>query len=478
MKVFYLIVSALLYNLSYSPFDYKILIFLSFVILFYVLDELSSTNKIKTLLFFYILIHLFGVSWISQSLIHYSSMNIFLSLFVTLLLIIMLSIPYALIGILYKSINKNNLINILFISALFTSAEYIKSLLFGGFPWLLIGHTQNQTPLNYVYPLFGSYAVSYLVIFSSSVIYKTLRHNSHNYALISITLFLMYALIPPIKSENNKSELISFTIYQPNIYPSQSYNPKKYSEIIAKYNKVLNDNKSSNLIIFPETILPVVFKDSSEIYKSFSTSTSKEKALIVGLFTQSKQDYFNSMLIFSDSISQYNKRKLVPFGEYTPWYDSLTKLSNVLNIPLSNLSHGTSKIDSIPLSKVSILPMICFESTFPNLVNSKSDNEVIVNISNDGWFGQSLAPFQHLQIAQIRALEFNRYILRGTNTGISAVISNQGQLLEFIVNNTEGTLTGSLPTKIPRSFYSEYGDKLILMLIFFSLLANGLSRPI
>ena len=81
-----------------------------------------------------------------------------------------------------------------------------------------------------------------------------------------------------------------------------------------------------------------------------------------------------------------------------------------------------------------------------------------------------------MQIAQIRALEFNRYILRGTNTGISAVISNQGQLLEFIVNNTEGTLTGSLPTKIPRSFYSEYGDKLVDVNIF-SLLANGLSRP-
>ena len=120
--------------------------------------------------------------------------------------------------------------------------------------------------------------------------------------------------------------------------------------------------------------------------------------------------------------------------------------------------------------------MICFESTFPNLIESSSDHEIIVNISNDGWFGESLAPHQHLQITQIRALEFNRYILRVTNTGISAVIKNNGQIVDLIENNVEGTLKGQIPTKIKRSFYSEYGDILILMLIFFSLLINGLNR--
>ena len=161
---------------------------------------------------------------------------------------------------------------------------------------------------------------------------------------------------------------------------------------------------------------------------------------------------------------------------YTPWYNSLLKLSQNLNIPLSNLSSGSEKIDKISFGNVDIIPMICFESTFPNLIGSSSSHEVIVNISNDAWFGMSLAPHQHLQITQIRALEFNRYILRATNTGISAVIKNDGQIVDMIKNNEEGTLKGQIPTKMNRSFYSEYGDILILMLIFFSLLINGLNR--
>ena len=120
--------------------------------------------------------------------------------------------------------------------------------------------------------------------------------------------------------------------------------------------------------------------------------------------------------------------------------------------------------------------MICFESTFPHLITSNSNNEIIINISNDAWFGNSLASYQHLQITQIRALEFNRYILRATNTGISAVIDNKGLIVDYIENDVEGTMRGTIPTKMTRSFYSEYGDIVILMLIFFSLISRGLIR--
>ena len=179
------------------------------------------------------------------------------------------------------------------------------------------------------------------------------------------------------------------------------------------------------------------------------------------------------MVFFSDVTQTYNKRKLVPFGEYTPWYNSLLKLSENLKIPLSNLSHGPKEIDKISFGNINLIPMICFESTFPHLIESSSDNEIIINISNDGWFGNTLAPYQHLQITQIRALEFNRYILRATNTGISAVINNQGRVVDMLENNVEGTLKGQIPTTMRRSFYSEYGDLPVLMLIFFSLLIKG-----
>ena len=169
-------------------------------------------------------------------------------------------------------------------------------------------------------------------------------------------------------------------------------------------------------------------------------------------------------------------REISSLREYTPWYNSFLKLSKIINIPLSNLTHGPDFKNIITLKDINIIPIICFESTFPNLINSTSNNEIIVNISNDGWFGNSLAPFQHLQIAQIRSLEFNRFTLRVTNTGISAVIDNQGRVVDYIDNNTEGTMVGNIPTDFKRSLYSEYGDIFILMLIFFSSLTKVLKN--
>ena len=102
--------------------------------------------------------------------------------------------------------------------------------------------------------------------------------------------------------------------------------------------------------------------------------------------------------------------------------------------------------------------------------------KLIINISNDSWFGNTLAPYQHLQISQVRALEFNRSMLRATNTGISAFINNKGEVLDYIPNNTEGVITGNIPVNNNISMYSRYGDICVLMLLFLTLLSKGLIR--
>ena len=183
------------------------------------------------------------------------------------------------------------------------------------------------------------------------------------------------------------------------------------------------------------------------------------------------------MIVFSSNIALYNKRKLVPFGEYTPWYDTLINLSHSLKIPLSNISHGSEDQNEIEVNGLKIIPIICFESAFPNLTQSLVSNEIIINISNDGWFGDSLAPHQHLQITQIRALEFNRYILRATNTGVSAVINNSGFVIDHIPYNREGSITGFANVGLDKSIYSQIGDIGILMLLFLSLLFKLIKQP-
>ena len=426
------------------------------------------------MLYFSVGFHLIGVSWISHSLINYGSLGYLLSYVITFIIAIIISLPYALVG-LHQSASKNGFINLCFIASLFVIAEYLKSVIFGGFPWLLIGHTQNSTAFDFVYPFFGSLAVSYLVVLVSLSFYMAIVQRRKFYISLSILGLLMYSLT---SKEHNfltplQTNYVSFVLYQPNIYPDDSYNSNKHSSLMEKYNNILINNQSSDLVIFPETIISTPYDKNNPLYKYFQSSTNKSNLLISGLFSFENNQYYNSMIFFSDVTKTYSKRKLVPFGEYTPWYNTLVNLSENLNIPLSNLSHGSKEIDQISFGNINLIPMICFESTFPNLIKSSTENEIIINISNDGWFGKTLAPYQHLQITQIRALEFNRYILRATNTGISAVINNQGRVIDMLENNVEGTLKGQIPTRMTRSFYSEYGDLSILMLIFLSLLIKG-----
>jgi apolipoprotein N-acyltransferase len=476
LKLFYVLISATLYILSYSPFDYKILIFISLAIFLKVIEDASLNNKIGYTFFYAFLIHALGVSWVSKSLMTYGLMSIAGSILVTALFIIIISLPYILIALFHKPIIKNSFHNINLLAVVFLVVEYTKSLFFGGFPWLLIGNSQNGTMFNSIYPVFGTFMVSYIVVLMSSLFYKSFHIRQKRYILLSVILGSTY-LSTYFKSNNNEINYngqISYTIYQPNIYPDKTYDTNEYQNIISQYTKFLDEKNSTDLTILPETITPYVLSNNNKLLQRIMTASNKN--IIAGFFTKSESKYFNSMVFFSDKVEYYHKRKLVPFGEYTPWYDTVIKLSDSLDIPLSNLSHGLGSQKEIFFNDTKLLPLICFESTFPNLLKSNIENEIIINISNDGWFGNSLAPYQHLQITQVRALEFNRYILRAANTGLSAVINNHGEIIEYIPINKQGTLSGFVPINLNRSFYSRYGDISILMLLFLTLLSKGLIR--
>ncbi len=477
MNLIYLSLSALLYVISYSPFDFKILIFVSIIILLIIIDNLPSKKKALYLFYYAFLIHLIGVSWVSQSLLHYGSLDILGSTLITIIFIILISLPYSLVGFLHKPVTKNRVSNINIFAFLFVIVEFIKSIIFGGFAWLLVGHSQTETVFNFVYPVFGSYGVTYLVVFISAMMFKSYLYISKVKIFYIVLFVLIYYLFPNNaldKSYNNEN--LSFTIYQPNIYPIDSYNPAKQKKIELKYIKFLKQDIPTDLIILPETIVPYELTRGNSLYKTIRDVTSKDKIIITGLFTRENDNFFNSMVFFGENTKIYNKRKLVPFGEYTPWYDTFIELADTLAIPLSNLRHGTDNQKNFYFKNIKILPTICFESTFSNLVNSENNKEIIINISNDSWFGKTFAPYQHLQISQVRALEFNRFILRATNTGISAFINNNGRVIDYIPNNTEGIITGNIPVNNKPSIYSRYGDISILMLLFLSLLATRLIR--
>ena len=313
-----------------------------------------------------------GVSWVNESLMTYGLMDVAGSIIVTTFFIIIISIPYIIVALFHKPIKKNGIYNINLLAVSFLIAEYIKSLFFGGFPWLLIGNSQNGTILNYIYPVFGTYMVSYIVVLMSSLFYMSLYLKQKNYILLSVIFGSIYfsTYFQNNYKEVNYNDHISFTIYQPNIYPDTTYDTNEYENIVSQYIRFLEDKNPTDLTILPETITPYILSNNNELLEKIMKTSNKRNIIIAGFFTSSKNTYFNSMVFFSDKIDYYHKRKLVPFGEYTPWYDTFIKLSDSLDIPLSNLSHGPDSQKDIFFNNTKLLPLICFESTFPKMIKS------------------------------------------------------------------------------------------------------------
>ena len=173
------------------------------------------------------------------------------------------------------------------------------------------------------------------------------------------------------------------------------------------------------------------------------------------------------MILLNKTEQFYDKRHLVPFGEYTPLKSLLEPLAQTLAIPMSNLSPGSLKQTIFTYKDIKLIPIICYESAYSSLIDiNNGDYSIIVNLSNDSWFGNSFAPHQHLQITQVRAIEFQRNLIRSANTGISAIINKQGIIMKKLDYNTSGVIESHIFAITGSTPFSRFGDYPVLMLIF------------
>ena len=348
--------------------------------------------------------------------------------------------------------------------------ELIRSNIFGGFPWLLVGTSQIGTIFDAFYPLFGTYFVSFLTILISSLIAVIMI--GKNIVKYSIILFLVLLSVNIINSieynwSTDKKTNNNITIIQPNINQLLKFNSDEIKSIKDKYLEIFQRNDLHDIILLPETAIPTIYQNDKNFYKE--KLLSRADHIIGGVFRYDNvtNETFNSILVLNNKEQFYDKRHLVPFGEYIPFKSLFIHIMKVFNIPMSNLSHGKNYQSKISFDDIFIEPLICYESAYPQLIETTNKEfSIIVNISNDAWFGNSLAPYQHLEISQSRALEFQRFLVRSANTGISAVVNKDGEIIDSIPLNHEGILNASITSSKGKTPYRYFGDYPILMLIF------------
>ncbi len=441
MSILIYLILGLLTSLLFPPYFFLPLGFIIFPFLCFLLDlnrkNNSDLNIFKNFSFFGFGFFISYLFWVQNPFFVFEETKNFFLIF--LLLIILLSLILSLVFTLILMIGKNIPI-ILLIPFMFTISEYIISIIFYGFPWFTFSLVASSNEYLLVFlKFFGTLISSYLIIqifcipfiFFTKVNLKGIRNLS---IIIILPIFFLMISNVYFKNNNFKTNTIDLEVFQLNFKNNdQSLTPEK------KLNIIINNIKKStaDLLIFGENNFPYLLDDLDlKILKDF---LKEHQVLIIGATRFETNKYYNSLIYITKSkVSYFDKKILVPFGEFLPLRESLTFLESIAG--LDDYSKGKQeRIINLP-NNISFIPVICYEIVFYWKLLNKSNykSNFIINITNDFWFGKYIGPYQHFYLTRIRAAEFNKPIIRVSNNGISAVIDNNGTIIKKTkLNNTE-----------------------------------------
>ncbi len=418
-----------------------------------------------------------GVSWIYVSLHDFGDMPAPLAAIATALYCCYLALFPALVGSLQARAGAGRAARlVLAIPALWMLAEWLRGWLLGGFPWLAQGYAQIDTPLAGYAPLAGVYGLSFAAALLAGllVLLATGRARTRAYALAGIALLLAAGgALRGIEWTAPAGKPLAVALVQGNIAQSLKFDPRRYVATLETYRRLVEGSRA-RLIVLPETAIPRFLDavDPAYLEALARHARAQNGDLLLGVPTSDRAGrYFNSVVSLGASPAQiYSKSHLVPLGEFVP--PELGWIVKILSIPLSDFTPGPARPEPIAAAGERVAVDICYEDAFgEEIIRQLPQATLLVNASNVAWFGDSLAPAQHLQISRMRALETGRPMLRATNTGVTAIIDSHGRVAGRLPQFTEGVLEGKVQGYQGSTPYVRYGNAPALALALAALLA-------
>lgn len=375
----------------------------------------------------------FGISWVFNSLLIFGQAPLVMAVLLTGLLVLYLALYPAILAYVVVRITPVDRPRALFLLAGgWVLLEFLRGWLLTGFPWLYLGHALLDSPLQGWLPVVGEMGASLIVVLLAAALLLLLRQRLPVLALgILLSIGLATAALQTQEWVRPMGSGFTAGLVQANIPQERKWQDDGREYSLERYLSLSALLPRVDVLVWPETAIPVfaveIASDLEWLAEEFAAEGIE---WVTGLF-----DYdpitgrmFNSLHVPAQG-GVYHKRQLVPFGEYLPLRGQLTWLRGVLEIPMSDLSSGEGD-GLLDVAGYRAGASICFEAAFARRIRSAlPEAHFLMNLSNDAWFGNSLAPYQHLQIARIRALEAGRPMLRATNTGISAIIAADGRVI-------------------------------------------------
>ena len=462
---------------SFQPFNFTIINFFIFPCLFFILCNVNKRSKNKYRkkphlinlffvgYFFGIGFYLTGTYWISNSLQFDQSLKNLIPL-TTILIPLLLGLFNGLGTLVCGKYLRNDLKSIFLFCALISIIDYLRAKILTGFPWNLWAYSwswfyefiQILNPIG----LFAFNLTTITLFCAPSILFiKNLKFKKLILIFISITFFGNYLYGNYILNDNKikiqkelkQNKSIYIKVISPNFELKYNLSEEESLNRIKKLIRYSNiDKDRKTLFVWPEGALSGKYFFEFEKYKNLiKDNFSKNHLIVFGINTMDKAEnkFFNSLVIIDHNLNkkfQYDKEKLVPFGEFLPFENQLEKVGlKKITEGFGSFSKGSSN-GTFFYDDLNIIPLICYEIIFPELIQKINlKNNLLINISEDGWFGQTIGPYQHFSKSIFRAIESDSFVLRSANKGISAIINNKGQVIKALKNNETGYIEYRLP---------------------------------
>lgn len=489
---FLLVLSGILLTVSFPPFNLYGFVWIALVPFFVAMAGERSPRKGFLYGFFLGFIHVSTTMyWVSVSIYTYGSIPAFGTAVLTLGLILILSLYWGLFGLILAILNGYETVWLIPFFTVFI--EFLKGVLFTGFPWNLLGTAlPPYLAISQIADITGVYGLSFLICFVNFFVFRFLvRYFKGEIALIlreGVIVFLVLALVygyglirvAGIQQRIKRWKKLRVCVVQPDINQALKWTQPWVKKGLDKYLRMSETALKGfqpDLIVWPESSVTFYFNEEPGLTEKIQALTRQNHFdLVLGATAYKKGEektiYHNCAFVISKAgklLDEYDKVHLVPFGEYIPLRGWLPFAKNIVGTE-EDFTPGR-QLNPLKTSCGLVGATICFEGIFPALSRElvRRGAILLVNLTNDAWFGKSSGPYQHLRMSTYRAVENRVYFVRATGTGVSAVINPLGHIVATIPLQTAGTIRGVVRKREgPETFYTRHGDIFLFFCVIFS----------
>ena len=357
--------------------------------------------------------------------------------------------------------------------------EWVRGWFLSGFPWLALGYAQLATALEGYAPLGGVYAVSLAAALTAGAL-ATLVLGDFRSRLVAVLLVAAVwsggAALDRVEWTQPRGDRVSVALVQGAVPQTMKWDPAQRDRTLDLYLELTRPHFGADIIVWPESALPALASDVAD-YLAMVRRLARAggSALVMGLLRRDPDTgaFYNAMAAWSPAEQWYYKRRLVPFGEFFPVPDAVREWMRLMNLPYSDFDRGPDHQPPLEAAGEKLAPTICYEDAYASeQLALARDSTLLVNVTNDAWFGDSTAPHQHLDISRMRSLETGRPMLRATNDGVTALIDRDGVLLATLPQFQPGVLTGVVQPRTGLTPYTRFGNWPVVGLAFAGVMAG------